>query len=649
MNIKILHSWLRDYLKTKATPQKIAEYMSLTSVSIEKIESFGNDFIYNIEVTTNRPDLMSIVGLAREAGAILPRFGIDARFEEAKLKPLKTKGELGIEIRNDARLVNRICAVALEVSLGPSPEKIQKRLQASDINAHNNVIDVTNYVLREIGHPIHAFDYDKITTKKMIIRESRDGEKIRTLDGAFYELAGGDIVADNGKGEIIDLLGIKGTKNSAVSDSTCHVLLFVDNNDRTRIRKTSMNLALRTEAAILNEKGVDPELSYNAMLRAIELLNQIANARVISEIVDIYPNKPKPASLSISSEKVNSIIGVNIPLKTSAKILEDLGCKVSLDGSDIKVSVPTWRLNDIEIEEDLVEEIARVWGYHKLPSILPCFETGQPFNPSSNSFYWEQKTKDILKYLGFIEIYTYSMVGEDMLEIEPSDAVEIRNPLDQDHVLMRTTIVPSLLSATRENKNRENLRLFELANVYLKKSSSLPDEKLKLTAIIKQPKLSFLETKGIIEVLFEELGISHVEFKQTGSGTTGAGVYIKGEFLGEIEQLEPDLVDFEFDFETILKHVTLRKKYKPISKFPESVEDLRFEIDETVPYEKIVRTIKTQSSLIKNVSLLDVYKNKKTFRIIYQSHERNLTSEDLTDVREKIISALKKSLKADPA
>ena len=396
MNIKILDSWLREYLKTKASPQKIAEYMSLTSVSIEKLEKLGDDYIYDIEVTTNRPDLISVIGLAREGAAILPQFGIDAKFVPPTLVKPTSDNKLGIEIVNDPKLVNRVLAVALEIKLGPSPKQIKARLEASGIRSLNNGIDVTNYVMREIGHPMHVFDMDRLNTGKIIIRESKKGEKIITLDGKEYELPGGDIVADDGTGKIVDLLGVMGTENSVVVDSTKRVLLFVDNNDPPRIRKTSISLALRTEAATLNEKGVDPELGMDAILRGVEVLKEIASAKVIAEIVDIYPNKPKPVSVSLSEKKINAVIGIEIPLKTSSKILGDLGFETQANDSNLKVDVPSWRLNDVAIEEDLIEEIVRVYSYHKVPSKLSAFETGEPFNLASNKFYWELWERKIL-------------------------------------------------------------------------------------------------------------------------------------------------------------------------------------------------------------------------------------------------------------
>ncbi|HVT01037.1 MAG TPA: hypothetical protein VHE53_02265, partial [Patescibacteria group bacterium] len=339
-------------------------------------------------------------------------------------------------------------------------------------------------------------------------------------------------------------------------------------------------------------------------------------------------------------------MGVSLEIKESVKILEDLGFKVTTKEDLLKVEVPSWRVDDVSLPEDIIEEVARVYGYFKLPSILPYQTEQTPYSRANDQFYWEQRAREALKYWGFTELFTYPMVSESMLEGPTTEAVSIKNPLSEDNVHMRRTLVPSLLEAVRENKNREALAIFEISNAYIKQKQGLPKELLKLAGIYKKPKASFFDVKGIIEALLQDLGISDVEFKKAESGAVGADVYIGHDLLGEIEVLEQNLIDFELDFGTILKHASLKKVYKPTSKFPESVEDLRFEIDPDILYSKIEKTILGESSLVKSVSLLDVYQNKKTFRIVYQSQNHNLTNEEITEVRERIIAALKKSFKA---
>ncbi len=324
MNIKILDSWLREFIKTKASAKQISDYLSLTSISVERLEKYKNDFVYDIEVTTNRPDLMSVIGIASEASAVLPQFDIAATYVTPHVKKFKQEDNLTNYIKNDSSLVNRICAAILEVKMGESPPHVKERLETSGIRSLNNIVDVTNYVMREIGHPVHAFDYDRLTTKKLIVRESKKGEKITTLDGKVYILPGGDIVADNGEGEIIDLLGIMGTQNSVVTNDTKRILLFTDNNQPYHIRKTSMFLGIRSEAAVLNEKGIDPRKALDALLAGIELYYKIADAKLVSKIIDIYPNIHKEKRLAIDEEKINKIIGVSIPLKPLLVSCKDL-------------------------------------------------------------------------------------------------------------------------------------------------------------------------------------------------------------------------------------------------------------------------------------------------------------------------------------
>ncbi len=650
MNIKILDSWLKEYLKTDASPKELAKALSASSVSVERIEKFGNDFVYDIEVTTNRPDLMSIIGIAQEAAAVLPQSGINATFTPLDLKkPTIQKKEAEITIKNDPKLVNRVCAAILEVKVGKSPEYMRKRLESADIRSLNNLIDITNYVMVEMGHPAHVFDYDRLLTKTLSIRQSKPGEKITTLDGKTHTLPGGDILADDGKGTIVDLPGIMGVENSVVTDDTQRIVLFINNDNPHLIRKTSMSLGIRTEAAILNEKRVDPELAYKALLRGIELYQQIADATVIADIIDIYPHPIEPQSVTVELSKIQQVIGVPIEKKTVESILKDLGFRVASTAEHITVTPPSSRAHDITIEEDVIEEVARVYGYYKLPSILPPTTSIQPYQLDTNEFYWEERAKNALKYWGFTEVYTYSMVSEELLEVAPEEAVTIQNPLNEDMVYMRTTLIPSLLQAVKENKNRQTLSLFEIAKVYLKQENNLPKEILHLAGVIKKDNVSFYEVKGIIEQLFSDLGIKTYSFAKKASGGEGADVYLQKDRIGTIEILEENLIDFELDFEMIKREATLKKTYTPLSKYPPIIEDVSLIADASITYAEIVNLIKKQSELIQNVELIDTYENKKTFRITYQSKDRNLTNADITQIRESIYNHLKKDINAQIA
>lgn len=652
MNIKVLDSWLRDYLQTDATPKQIAEKLSLTSVSIERIEKWKNDHLYDIEVTTNRPDLASIVGLAREAGAVLPQSGIDAKFEPPKYSSSEVRNSRAarivdaiLDIQFDPKLVNRICAVIMEVTIKPSPEKIQNRLESTDIRSLNNVIDVTNYVMRTIGHPTHVFDLDRLDTDTLIIREAKKGEKVTTLDGKTYTLSAGDMVATDKKGRIVDLLAIMGLENSVVTEQTKRILFFVNNQNATRVRKTSMRLGIRTEAAQLNEKGIDPEIAMDALLYGIQLYQEIADGKIIAPIIDLYPNKVELPKVEVPLEKVNSVIGVSVPDNTSVKILNDLGFKTTLRGKTLQVTVPSFRALDVTIPEDVIEEIARVYGYYKIPSIIPPLQPAE-VTAFTNDFYWEDRIRKALKYWGFTEVMTYPMVSEVMYEGETDDAVKLSNPLGEEFVYMRRSLIPSLLKVKSENKRFERFKIFEIANVYEKQPKKLPLQKLHLAGLLKEKGLTFFIAKGILEQLFSDLGISTITYKQTTNAGIAAEIYLGKTVIGSLEVLDSDLIDFEIDLSLVLPHTTTSKTIKPVAKFPPIIEDLAFIISPDIPTEDIIAVIKRTSSLLSEVSLLDRYQSNRTFHIHYQSPGKNLTNEEVGEIREKIVAALKEKYTA---
>ncbi len=638
MNILIVDSWLREYLDTKASPSEVAEKLSLTSVSVERLEKKENDWVYDIEVTTNRPDLMSVEGIAKEAAASLSEQGIQARFIDHKSpSPLEGPISFPLEISINPKLVNRIKAVVLEVEIGKSPDNISRRLELSGIRNLNNVIDVTNYIMRQTGHPAHVFDFDLLTSKKMIIRESKPGEKVKTLDEKEYRLYGGDIVADDGSGKIIDLLGIMGTANSVVQDNTKRILFFLDNNNPLNIRKTSMSLGIRTEAAILNEKGVDPELITKTFALGIDLYKEIAKGKIVSKIYEEYPNKPKSQLVKVSFSKINKLIGIDIEPGKSAQILESLGFGVKYLSDSLEVRVPSIR-SDIKLEEDVIEEIARIYGYFKLPSIIPTFLTND-VKTFYDEFYIEERVKSAFKYWGFTEVYTNSLVSEALYEGSTDSAIKLKNPLTEDMVFLRNSIAPSLIQVATENKNRDHLKFFELSNAYEKNGRDLPKETLTLAGLVRSRGVSFFEVKGIIEQLFIDLGITKYKFRQRAQ-SPGADIFIGDKKIGYAEILNQQVVDFELNFEEIRKHADFSKKYKPLAKFPSIVEDITFVLPDGVNTEEVISEISLQSFLIVDVSLKSTFKDAKTFHIVYQSEDRNLTNAEVSDIRKEVISSI---------
>ena len=665
MNILILDSWLKEHLKTKASVKQIGEYLSLCSQSVEKIEKVGNNWLYDIEITTNRPDCLSVYGLARELAVILPRFNLPA-----KLLPLETKHELNkseeklpLEVKiTKPSLCPRFTALIFDqVVIKPSPKIVQERLEKSGIRAINNVVDISNYLMLELGSPMHTFDYDKIKDQKMILRESAGGEKITTLDGQVRPLPDGTMIIEDGEGRIIDLCGIMGGDNSQVDEKTKRVLLFVQTYDPVKIRQTCQKLAFRTDAASRFEKGVDPEGVMVAIKRAVEMFVENCEAKIASNLIDIYPHPPKTKTVDLKFNYLQQIMGVEIPQKEVISILESLGFKIINSSKEaIHCSIPHWRDSDINLPEDLIEEIARIYGYHHLPSnLLPNLVTEEE---KDNLFEWINLAKEALKFWGFTEIVNYSMVSEQLLknwEIQPVDCLKIANPLSDEWVYLRTSLVPSLLEVVNKNKKAKS-KIFEMGNIYLPQSKDqLPEENLMLSGLLVDE--NFAHLKGFVESLLEEMGlvdykINPYELQKTfygkifhdhrraevTLGKTSLGIFgeIKKSILERLGIKQRILV-FDLDFNELVKYANHHKRYLPIPKYPPIIEDLSFVVPGKTYVGKIMEIIKTVNPTIKSVDLIDSYEQTRTFRVTYQDLNKTLTDKEVEKIRKKIIESLK--------
>jgi len=660
MNILVPDTWLRAYLKTDATPKQIKEYVSLCGPSVERINTVNGELVYDIEVTGNRPDAMSVVGIAREASVILPRFGIQAALVD---DPYKTttkikaaKKTLPLHVATVSKLNSRWMSVVLDhITIKPSPSWITKRLELAGIRSLNNVIDVTNYVMHAYGQPAHVFDYDKIEKATMQLRLSKKGEQITTLDGKTHTVPGDDIVIEDGGGNLIDLCGIMGAKNSAVTETTKRIVLFVQTYNPSHIRKTSMSLAHRTEASGLFEKNLDTELVAPVFSESIALLEQEASGVVASAITDIYENPWEKQTVHADRGKVDSYIGTHLTDKEIKQILSALGCNVTITTTDISVTPPSYR-RDIAIDVDVIEELARMYGYHTILGKLPETETPTVYeNPMLGM---EQQIKTKLSDWGYIETYTYSMISDELMEKFdlPKDLTyTIANPLSSDWIYMRPTILPSMLMAIKQNIPYENdLKLFEISMTYAYKKNDLPDEQS--TLIVAVTGARYAKIKGVAERIFSLFGIpmptttesANSYYEKTHSlrlGIYGQMGEIHATLLQTLGIAKPVTV-LELSIKNLMKHRNLQKKYVPIPKNPASFEDLAFIVPEKTHIGPMMVTIKSIHPMIKDVSLFDSYKNVRTFHITYQSDTKNLTKEDTLQIREKILSTMKATYQA---
>lgn len=637
-----MDSWLRDYLKTSATPAEIAKYLSLCGPSVERIEKVGEDSVYDIEITTNRIDSVSIYGIAREASSILPRFGVNA-----KLKPIKseskdftfTKEVDYLDVLVDKNLCPRFTAVLIRnVERSGSPKHIKSRLEASGIRSLNNIVDISNYIMLELGQPVHTFDYDKIGGQKMIVRESKKGEAIETLDGKKFVLPGGDIVIEDGNGQLIDLAGVMGGRLSMVDENTKNVLLFVQTYNPINIRKTSMYLAQRTAAATIFEKGTDAELVAPAILQAIELFKSLTRGEVSKNILNIYPAPYKTLTAVVSLKFIEKRLGVAIPKKDITNYLNTLGFGCNWAGDSLTVEIPSFRSKDVKNPEDILEEIARIYGYHNLPSKI--MEGPLPDRPEDHKFGFETSVKNILSGFGGTEIYTLSLVPKKYVD---EKHLKLKNPLGPETEYLRTSLMPSVIAAAKENVGlKDKFHLFEMANIYLPQNNDLPKERLVLAGTFFG--FTYRQAKGTVEAVLERL---HIEatFKIEESKGFGASkcafIYHGSVVIGKIGVPEnTGFIYYEFIMEKLMESAPKASSFKPIPKYPAQIEDINFILPQKTKIGDVIEQIKN-NKLVLNAELIDIYEDSHTFRIWYQDKTKTLTDSEVKSIRDKIISSLK--------
>lgn len=641
MDILVSDNWLRDFLKTSATPRNIARYLSLSGPSVDRIEKRDGDFIYQTEITTNRVDSASIYGVAREAAAILPRFNIKAKLVPPKIK--STGNFVGnvkyLDVKVDHKLCPRFAAILIKnVKIKPSPDHIKKRLIAVGERPINNIVDISNYIMHELGQPTHTFDYDKITDAKMVLRASRKSEKIVTLDNKTHTLPGGDIVIEDGSKRLIDLAGIMGGLNSAIDSNTKNVLFFVQTYNPVNVRKTYMRLAHRTEAAAIFEKDLDPELVSLGIKRGIDLFVELTGGKPESQILDIYPKPYKTKKVITSLPFIEERLGVSLSKKDISKFLNSLGFKTSWKGQKLETLVPSYRSNDIEIAEDIIEEIARIYGYHKLPSELM---TGSIPDPLPDAlFTFEQKIKNLLSGWGGAEVYTLSMVSKDQAG---NGALKLKNPLGEESSYMRTSLKPSLIRVVEDNSGEKNpFHIFEIANVYLPRKNKLPDERMILAGIFANTK--YREAKGIIESLLEKLSTDVNYIAEDNKGFLASkriSIKSRNKKIGEFGILEENYIYYEFDTELLREESLSVSSYRPLPKYPAQIEDLTLILPSKTKVGDIITFINKADERVVRIELTDIFKNAYTFRVWYQHSEKTLNNEEVEEIRTKILDGLK--------
>ena len=645
-------SWLKDYTNIKLNLPDLMWKMTEAGLTCESYEKVGSNIVLNVEVTPNRPDWLSITGIAREITAIQ---NSKIKLPEIKDLPVK-KSNLPIKVSNDYKLCPRYSGITISgVKVKPSPSWLQERLKLVGLRPINNLVDITNYVMFELGNPIHVFDYDKFTPSAISLCLSKSGEKFVSVDEKNYVLPKNAIIFKN-KNRVVDLCGIKGGLNSGVSENTKNIFIHVAVYNGALIRRTSQALGLSSEASYIFERGANSGGTVDALTRTVNLVLELAGGQIASDLIDMKMAKFEPRELILSLNKLKKVLGIEIPEKDVLSTLGRLNLSPSKKGESIHCTIPTYRA-DLKIEEDLIEEVARIWGYNNFPKTLPTGSNTLIKVPFYYDRKFELKLKEILVASGYSETITLSLVSADSINqsrLNLDTHIKIANSVSREYEYLRTSLVPNLLSALKLNTQEKVLKLFEYGKIHLGPLDGRK-ELYKLTAIEKNT--SFRSIKGTIDLLLDRLNISSIDIKQTlvTQGllhpTKSGVIEIKEEELGRFGQIHPKVLDnfsikekifvFELDVQT-LRSLTTKRPFQNVPKYPAQIEDLTLVFPEKTRVGEVVNSIRMADKLISRVELKDIFKDAYTFRVWYQHPEKTLTDDEIRKLRKKILENLSK-------
>src|SRR3990167_7884971 len=503
-------SWLKEYVDIKLSPKDLGERLTEVGLNTEKVTKQDDDVIFDLEITPNRPDLLSIIGIAREIAAIENTKIKIPKLRQGFAGQAKIKKVLPLTIRTDSKINPRFTGIIINgIEVKESPNWLKERLKKIGQRPINNIVDITNYVMFEFGNPIHAFDYKKIKGSLMKVHRAKGGEKFTSVDGLIYHLPKGAVVISDSE-KIIDLCGIKGGLDSGTYNETETIFIRVPVEIPVLIRKTATSLSLRSEASSIFERGVNAGGTVDALKRCVELVLDIAGGQIASELFDIRKEDFLSRKLNLELDRLNKILGIAIPEKEVLNLLQRLNLNpLKKTKNIIETTVPTYR-NDLKIEEDLIEEVARLYGYNKFPKTIPAGQIPTKQLPYFKNYEMEKMIKNILSACGFSEISTYSLISEkDLLEnnIVPDKTLRVDNPVSREFEYLRPSLIINLKKALLQNKPYfEQINLFELGKVYVGSNIGSAQEFYFLCGISNNK--NFYEIKGIIEKIFEDFGVN---------------------------------------------------------------------------------------------------------------------------------------------
>jgi phenylalanyl-tRNA synthetase beta chain len=657
------------------------------------LADFMGDVVLEIDVLPNMARCLSLIGVAREVGAIFGR-PLKLPPHQAKAEGEPIEGKVHVRIENP-KLSARYAAMLLRgVKVGPSPGWMQRRLSYAGMRPINNVVDVTNYVMLEWGQPLHAFDYDTLVKRAggkaptITVRPARQGEALRTLDNVDRKLTPDILVIADEAGPVA-LAGVMGGAETEVSPRTTNVLLESANFDFISIRRTMRALDLPSEASYRFSRGIHPEVVRPAAERAANLMRQFAGAAVCKGIVDNYPAPLPSQVIDLKMSEVRRILGMDLPLEECARMLRALEFKVETGKDALRATVPPHRLDIQEGPADLIEELARLYGYDRLPATLLADrlppQTGNP------ALEFEEKVRDLLVNVGLQEVITYALTTperEAPLSLPAAEYVTLKNPISSDRTVMRHSLLTGVLEAAAGNlRNTDDVRLFEIGAVYLPRpDAKLPDEPRRLGVVLcgKQQQefwqggaervttpLDFFDLKGVVEALADQFHLEKVSYRPAPHVTAlhpgqSAELVVGDKAVGHFGKLHPktaeafglggrEVLAGELDLDAIRAAVPARTIYKPVPRFPAALRDVAVIVEESVPAERVAREIRAAGGdLLRDLRLFDLYRGDSiaaghkslAYALTYQADDRTLTDKEVDKAHKKIEDRLKHVLKA---
>jgi len=685
------YNWLQSFFKKRLPePEKLAKLLTLHSFEVKAVKKFKNDRVLDIDVLPNRgPDCFSHLGVAREISAILNSKLQIPNYKPKEDRNLRTKDFISIEVKPRQACLRYTAKVITNVKVGSSPKWLKDKLEVCGLQSINNIVDIANFVMLETGQPLHAFDLEKLEGRRIVVRFAKGRERIVTLDEKTSELNPEILVIADAKRPVA-IAGIKGGIMPKIDEKTKIVVLESANFNPGVIRRASQKLNLKTDASLRFEHGIDPNLTEFAINRAAFLTQKIANGKVAKGLVDFYSKKVLPKQIKLDLDYTKRLLGLEIPRKEIKSILESLGLKVTETRSltnKILVEVPTFRL-DINLPEDLIEEIGRIYGFQRIPAHPPLVSLIPP--ERNLNIFWEDFVKDVLKEAGFSEVYNYSFISEKMAKIfgyQVKDLIEIENPVSLEQKFLRPNLILNLLKNVKDNKKKfEEIKIFELGKIFQKDSV----EKKALTGLMvrlrspstlslsnglifkKESKETFFELKGVSDLLLNKMGISQIfydEYEATPDESKisiwhpkkCAEIKVDHQEIGFLGEISPKILDnlgissqekivvFDFDFEKLQKLASEEHEFRPLSKYPSAVRDLAILVPPETRVEEVLSKIEIAGgSLVRDVDLFDIYEGEElpegkknlAFHIIYQAEDRTLSSKEIDELQQKIIKAL---------